>query len=136
MAAGLSALKALNQATIDRINALGERLREGLKDAFDKTGLRGQVTGIGSLNQVHWCETPLNNARESGRALKAAAELPGLLHLEMMNRGIYCAKRGMFVISTPMKDEEIDQTAAGFAEALAVLKPYIAARFPQLSEAG
>jgi glutamate-1-semialdehyde 2,1-aminomutase len=136
MAAGLSALKALDQATIDRINALGERLKKGLMDAFKQAGLRGQVTGIGSLNQVHWCKTPLNNARESGRALKAAAELPGLLHLEMMNRGIYCAKRGMFVISTPMKNEDIDRTAAGFAEALAMLKPYIAVRFPQLVAEG
>ena len=136
MAAGLSALEALDQATIDRINALGEGLKKGLRDAFKQTGLRGQVTGIGSLNQIHWCDTPLNNARESGRALKAVAELPGLLHLEMMNRGIYCAKRGMFVISTPMKDKDIDQTAAGFAEALTMLKPYIADRFPQLIAAG
>ena len=136
MAAGLSALEALDQATIDRINALGEGLKKGLRDAFKQTGLRGQVTGIGSLNQIHWCDTPLNNARESGRALKAVAELPGLLHLEMMNRGIYCAKRGMFVVSTPMKDEDIDRTAADFAEALAMLKSYVADRFPQLIAAG
>jgi len=136
MAAGLSALKALNQETIDRINVLGERLRKGFKDAFSRTGLRGQVTGIGSLTQVHWCDCPINDARASGCALKAAAELPGLLHLELMNRGIYCAKRGMFVICTPMKDEEIDQTTAGFADVLAMLKPYIAARFPQLVSVG
>jgi glutamate-1-semialdehyde 2,1-aminomutase len=132
MAAGLSALKALDKAAIDRINALGERLKEGFNVAFKQIGLRGQVTGIGSLNQVHWCDGPLNNARETGRALAAAGELPGLLHLEMMNRGVYSAKRGMVVISTPMTDAAIDQATAAFSGALDMLKPYIAARFPQL----
>ncbi len=111
---------------------MGERLKEGFSDAFKQAGLRGQVTGIGSLNQIHWCDGPLNNARETGRALAAAGELPGLLHLAMMNRGIYSAKRGMFVISTPMTDNEIDKATAAFAEALNMLTPYIAARFPQL----
>jgi glutamate-1-semialdehyde 2,1-aminomutase len=132
MAAGLSALKALDEAAIDRINALGERLKESFNDAFKQAGLRGHVTGIGSLNQIHWCEGPLNNARETSRTLAAAGELPGLLHLELMNRGIYSAKRGMVVISTPMTDVEIERATKAFAEALDMLKPYIAARFPQL----
>jgi len=136
MAAGLSALQALDKPAIDRINALGERLKKGFNDAFKQAGLRGQVTGIGSLNQVHWCDTPLNNARDTGRALAAAGELPGLLHLAMLNRGIYSAKRGMLVISTPMTDDEIDKATSVFAEALAVLSPYIAARFPQLIAEG
>jgi glutamate-1-semialdehyde 2,1-aminomutase len=136
MAAGLSALKALDKAAIDRINALGERLKDGFNDAFKQIGLRGQVTGIGSLNQVHWCDGTLDNARETGRALAAAGELPGLLHLEMMNRGVYSAKRGMVVISTPMTDAAIDRATASFAGALDMLKPYIAARFPQLIAEG
>ena len=136
MAAGLSALQALDKAAIDRINTLGERLKKGFNDAFKQVGLRGQATGIGSLNQVHWCDSPLNNARATGRALAAAGELPSLLHLAMMNHGIYSAKRGMFVISTPMNDEEIDKATAAFAEALDMLKPYIAARFPHLVAEG
>jgi glutamate-1-semialdehyde 2,1-aminomutase len=136
MAAGLGALKALDKAAIDRINALGERLKEGFNAAFKQAGLRGQVTGIGSLNQIHWCDGPLNNARETGRTLAAAGELPGLLHLAMMNRGIYSAKRGMFVISTPMTDEEIDLATTALAEALNMLRPYVAARFPQLVAEG
>jgi len=136
MAAGLAALQALDQEAIDRINALGERLKEGFNTAFTQAGLRGQVTGIGSLNQVHWHSGPLNNARDSVRGLTAARELPGLLHLEMMNRGIYSAKRGMFVISTPMTEGEIDKATAAFAGALDMLRPYIAARFSQLVAEG
>jgi hypothetical protein len=74
----------------------------------------------------------LNNARDSARALAAAGPLPGLLHLEMMNRGVYSAKRGMFVVSTPMAEVEADKAAAAFGGALEMLKPYIAARLPHL----
>ena len=136
MAAGLAALKALDQAAIDRINALGDQLKEGFNDAFKQAGLRGQVTGIGSMNQVHWHDGPLNNARDSVRALSAAGELPGLLHLAMMNRGIYSAKRGMYIISTPMTEVEIDKATGAFAETLELLKPYIADRLPHLVAEG
>jgi len=132
MAAGLAGLIALDQKAIERINALGERLKENFNGALKRSGLRGQITGIGSLNQIHWHEGPFNNARDSARASAAAGELPGLLHLEMMNRGIYSARRGMFIISTPMTEAEIDKATGAFAGALDMLKPYIAARFPQL----
>jgi len=136
MAAGLAALKALDQAAIDRINALGERLKAGFNDAFKRAGLRGQVSGIGSLNQVHWHDGRLNNARDNARALASAGELPGLLHLAMINRGVYAAKRGMFVTSTPMTGEVIDKTVETFAGALEMLKPYIAETLPHLVAGG
>jgi glutamate-1-semialdehyde 2,1-aminomutase len=136
MVAGLCALKALDQPTIDRINSLGEQLRTGFQNAFIKAGIRGQVTGIGSLNQVHWCGAPPQHARDTARAMADAGQLPALLHLELINRGIYSAKRGMFIVSTPMSEVEIDKTVAAFAGALDMLKPYIAARHPQLVAEG
>jgi len=136
MAAGLCALIALDQPAIDRINRLGERLRTGFQNALIEAGIRGQVTGIGSLNQVHWCGAAPQNARDAAQAMAAAGPLPGLLHLELINRGIYSAKRGMFIISTPMSEVEIDKTVAAFAGTLEMLKPYIAARHPQLVAEG
>jgi len=136
MAAGLCALDALDQPAIDRINSLGERLKVGFQNTFKEAGIRGQVTGIGSLNQIHWCDDPPQNARDAALALTGAGELPGLLHLELINRGIYSAKRGMFIISTPMSEVEIDKTVAAFAGTLDRLKPYIAARYPQLIAEG
>ena len=132
MAAGLAAMEALDQPAIDRINALGERLKSGFNGALEQAGLRGQVTGIGSLNQIHWHDGPINNARDSFRAMSAAGELPGLLHLEMMNRGIYSAKRGMVIVSTPMTEADVDQAITAFAGSLELLKPYIADRLPRL----
>jgi len=132
----LAALNALDQAAIDRINTLGERLNAGFSNVFKEAGVRGQVSGIGSLNQIHWGDDALCNARDAARAIAGADELPGLVHLELMNRGIYSAKRGMFVISTPMSELEIDTTIDAFKGTLDMLKPYIAERFPQLIAGG
>jgi len=135
-AAGLCAMKALDQPAIDRINHLGKRLKSGFENVFKDAGIRGQVSGIGSLNQIHWCDTPLLNARDAARAMAAAGDLPGLLHLAMINRGIYSAKRGMFVTSTPMSEAEIGKVIEAFAGAVDMLMPYIAAKHPQLVVAG
>ena len=52
-------------------------------------------------------------------------ELQKLVHLELMNRGIYTAKRGEFVVSTPMSEADIDTTIEGLKGTFELLKPYI-----------
>jgi glutamate-1-semialdehyde 2,1-aminomutase len=132
MAAGLATLRHLPQPAIDRINHLGDRLREGFNRAFRDAGIKGQATGLGSLVQVHWRDGQLYSPADTQLGLKHAAQLPHLLHLEMMNRGIYSASRGMFIISTAMTEAEIDQAITAFAASLKTLKPYIMETTPHL----
>jgi glutamate-1-semialdehyde 2,1-aminomutase len=132
MAAGLASLKALTQSAIDRINALGEQLREGFSEAFRGLGIRGQVTGIGSIAQVHWDDSRIENARDCARIARAAGRLPALLHMEMINRGFYSANRGVYFISTPMTKREIKRAIEAFEGTLGVLKPYVAEETPHL----
>jgi hypothetical protein len=61
-----------------------------------------------------------------------AGELPRLLHLELMNHGVYSARRGMFCLSTPMTPGDIDKAVVSFRETLTILKPYIADTTPHL----
>ena len=49
MAAGLASLALLTPSEIGRINGLGDRLRDGFQAGFTATGIRGRVTGQGSL---------------------------------------------------------------------------------------
>jgi glutamate-1-semialdehyde 2,1-aminomutase len=133
MAAGLAGLHVLTQSEIDRINALGGRLRAGFNQALQAQGLKGQAIGEGSLVMVHWTDAPLTAVSDAQRALKAAGALPRLLHLEMVNHGIYAAPRGMFCISTPMTEAEVDEAIRAFAATVEVLKPYIAATAPHLA---
>ena len=99
-----------------------------LKDA----GLKGCVSGLGSLLQVHWQDRKPANATDSIVGLTRAGGLPRLVHLEMMNRGVYVAGRGMFALSTPMTHVDIDKAVVSFRETLSTLMPYIADTTPHL----
>jgi glutamate-1-semialdehyde 2,1-aminomutase len=132
MAAGIATLRHYGQAEIDRINALGARLREGFNRAFAQAGIKGQTTGMGSLMQVHFRDGEIVNPRDTGVGILGSKDLPRLLHLEMLNRGIFSAPRGMYCVSTPMGDKEIDECIDAFAAALEVLRPYAAEVTPHL----
>jgi glutamate-1-semialdehyde 2,1-aminomutase len=132
MAAGVAALEKYDQQAVNKCNKLGDRLRDGFKQSFIRVGIKGQVTGIGSLAQVHWIEGEIVTAKDSMLGRVSAAEVIKLSHCEMMNRGIFSAPRGMFAISTPMTEKEIDKTIREFEETLKMLKPCVAEFMPGL----
>lgn len=93
MLAGLAALRALDTAAIERIDALGERLREGLRSlGFD-------VGGVGSL-------------------CKLRSSSPKELWPLLYERGVLIAADGLMSISTAM-DEQVVERALGAFSALA-----------------
>ncbi len=132
LAAGMAAMTLYDQKAVTRLNQLGDRLRDGFTVALKETGLRGCVSGLGSLLQLHWRDQQPARATDSIVSLTKAGELPGLVHLELMNRGVYSAGRGMFALSTPMTQVDIDNAVASFRETLTILKPYIADKMPHL----
>jgi glutamate-1-semialdehyde 2,1-aminomutase len=132
MAAGVANLKLYGEPEIARINALGERLAAGVNRAFAGAGLRGRASGYGSLVQVHWTDQVATNSKQALLAMGRARDLPRLLHLELMNRGVFCATRGLFSVSTPMTEAEIDRAAEAVAGTLQLLKPHAAEVAPHL----
>ena len=115
MAAGLATLELLTPVAIERINGLGDRLRASLGGALAAAGIPAEVTGLGSLSQVHLSDAPVVDYRSAARAPGGAA---ALLHLALMNRGVFAASRGMFITSTAMLDADVDHVIASFAAAL------------------
>lgn len=132
MAAGIASLQNLTQQEIDRINALGDQLAAGFDEAFSEAGIVGKTTHVGSLVQVHWRDGEISNMQDVSQGFRAAGDLPYLLHLELMNRGIYSAARGEWNISTVMESPEVERAITTFNESLHELKPYIAEKFPAL----
>ena len=49
----------LNESVIERINRLGESFAGGMRSLFAKLDINGQVTGIGSLQNIHFSDRPL-----------------------------------------------------------------------------
>ncbi len=91
MRAGLAALEAFGLAEIERVNALGEGLRVGLRE-------RGwSVSGQGSLLQIQ-------------------AQDPTALWWRLYEAGVLIAGNGLMCISTPMDWSIVEKTLLAFDE--------------------
>ena len=132
MTAGLEAMRRLDEATIERINGLGEKLQDRINAIFKTLGIRAQCLGYGSLQQIHWTDEPLVTLADARRAGEDTGKLRELLQLELLNRGVYTSNRGMFCVSTPMREQEIDLALAAVEGALGQLKPYMREAAPRL----
>ena len=132
MAAGIAAVNKLDQAALDHLAKLGQAFEQGMNGAFRAAGIKGQFTGQASMWNVHFRDGDIVNARDFINGLIPCLELQRLLHLELLNRGIFTAKRGFFVLSTPMTMAEIDGCVQAFSETLELLKPYMEEAAPHL----
>lgn len=132
MTAGIAAMQCYGQDAIDRINALGDRLRAGVNAVFKTSGIRGQVLGYGSLLQIHWTDQPVHNPRDARLHALNIGKVRELLHLELLIQGVHIGPRGLLNISTPTQTADIDFAVAAIESALHKLKPYISEAVPQL----
>jgi glutamate-1-semialdehyde 2,1-aminomutase len=132
MVAGTATLSHLGQSEIDRINELGERLRQGITAAFQANGLKVNVTGRGSLAYMHWTDREIATASDSARAAKEAGQLLMLLQLGLLNHGIWIPYRGEWAVSTPMTEHEVDQASESVHRVLELLEPYVEDVAPHL----
>ncbi len=129
MAAGKASMTELTPAAIERINGLGAKLRESFKKALQETGVVAQVTGIGSLSQIHFTASEVKDWRT---ASTARVDVRTLLFVMLLERGIFPAARGMFNISTPMGEKEVDEAGTALKSCLQELKPYLEKASPEL----
>jgi len=132
MAAGLAAMQAFEQSECEKINRLGDRLREGFNAAFKEAGVTGQAIGSGSLTNLHLTDKPIRHARDTLSGMIEAGNMTRLLHLGMLRRGITSASRLMYCTSTPMTNAEVDTAVAALNETLDEMKPVIETERPAL----
>jgi glutamate-1-semialdehyde 2,1-aminomutase len=124
MVAGVAALEAYPPAEVSRINALGERLREGLRAALRDADVPAAVTGYGSFAGLHLGAAEAHTYRDVALIDKGLARL---LHLALLLEGIYVAPRLTMCTSTTMDDATIDEVLAGFRRAIRVIRPALTA---------
>jgi glutamate-1-semialdehyde 2,1-aminomutase len=115
MAAGAAALELLTAEECERLNALGDELRDGIRELGNELGFAVTATGLGSLLTMHLVDGPPNNYRD---ARLADPEAVRLLHLALLNEGIFSARRGMLNLSTPMGEFEVERALAAVRRAL------------------
>lgn len=85
------------------LSARGDALRERLNDLCRRHEVAMQFTGIGSMMTVHMTDAPI---RTPADAAKGNQKLRELFFLDLMNEGIWLARRGMINLSLPIGDGE------------------------------
>jgi glutamate-1-semialdehyde 2,1-aminomutase len=128
MAGGLAAMELYTPDEYDRINGLGDRLRDGVNALGAELGLTIQATGMGSLLNVHLVDGPIRQKRDVARANPAHARL---FHLACLNEGLFPAGRALMCMSTAMDESTVDAALAGIRNA--VLAVHAEQPIPELS---
>ena len=127
MAAGLAGLtQVLTPAALDALNQRGERLRERLNGVFKRHAVGLQFTGLGSVMQLHATDRPLRSAADMAGA---DDRIKALLFFDLLERGIFLARRGLVALSLPFGEAEAD-------EFVAALDTVVTARHALLPVAG
>jgi glutamate-1-semialdehyde 2,1-aminomutase len=95
------------------LNKFGDRLRERLNGLCRQRSLAMQFTGIGSMMNVHFLKGEVRSIFDSRKGSK---ELTELFFLDMLERGIYLARRGMMALSLPLTEADAEALVAAVDE--------------------
>ena len=117
MRAGLATMELLDEAAFARLDAIGERLRTGIGDAFRRQGLAGGAVGMGSLLKMHFTDRPVRDYR-SAQPDEAGARRAAAFFRALLNEGVLMAGYGLMALSTPMTDDDIEEILAAVGRAL------------------
>ncbi|MBM3546075.1 MAG: aspartate aminotransferase family protein [Alphaproteobacteria bacterium] len=116
MTAGIAAMRAMTPETFDRLNALGEAARQGLREAIRGAGVPGQVTGLGSLFQIKLNDRTLRSYRDQYPDAAERARLAKLVRM-VRDKGVLISSTGLGALSTPMVQADIDRLVAIIGDA-------------------
>jgi glutamate-1-semialdehyde 2,1-aminomutase len=108
MAAGVAGLGVYTEAEVERLNALGDRLRDRLNAFATANDVEFTATGYGSLVGLHFAAGPVRRRSD----VPKRPELQTLLHLHMLEQGYTYARRGFIALSLPLGEAEVDGFAA------------------------
>jgi glutamate-1-semialdehyde 2,1-aminomutase len=133
MSAGLATMEALTPDVYKKINSLGDLFRQRVNDeVFGALGIAAQAYGLGSLSYIHYTLDELNDYRDARRANEQSGQLPPLVHISLINNGIWIAERGEIALSTPMTEESVDEAVGAYKKTFEKLRPAIEQDLPHL----
>ena len=106
MAAGLATMTELTPDVYEELNRKGARVAEHLSEVFASHHVPVQVNSVGSLFALHFTDRPVVDYRTMAAANKKMARD---LFLGLVNHGVLMAPRAMGALSTPMREQDIQQ---------------------------
>ena len=120
MATGVVSLNLLDEKTIERINEYAKILKDGIDSIIKSLEIPVSVAIVGSLLHIHFTkEVPTDYAS----TVNTYNDYKKVMHMELLNRGIFIAPRGSINISTVMTIDDISFAINAFKEVLPMIKP-------------
>jgi glutamate-1-semialdehyde 2,1-aminomutase len=107
MAAGLAAMRLMDEKAFDRLDEVGEKLRGGVEACFERAGVPGAVTGMGSLFRLHPAPRNFVDYRSAVASKDENARLDRL-HRQLIDHGILLAPTGLGCLSTAVGESEVE----------------------------
>jgi glutamate-1-semialdehyde 2,1-aminomutase len=125
MSAGIAALSEVFPPDVaEGLHARGEALRERLNALFMRKGAPLQMTGQGSLMNLH----AMTGAVRCPDDLAASDDrVKELVFLDLLEHGFYIARRGFIALSLALQDEHLDRFETAIEAIIAERMPVIAA---------
>ena len=118
-AAGLATLGVLEKpGAYERLRAVGDRLRGGLRGIASRLGIPAQVLGQGPLANIYFTSEPVLDYRSS---LKSDSRLTQQLGSELLARGVLTNLAAKMYLSLAHTDGDIDTTLRAFEDSLNVI---------------
>lgn len=114
--ATISTLASNGGAVYTQLWSLGEKLRRGIAEILRERGFDVVTSGGGPVFHVSFMEHPARNYRET---LAANTQLYSDFALALLNEGVLVLPDGRWYLSTAHTEEDIDETLAAVARAIA-----------------
>lgn len=118
LAAGITGLQKLTPQAHARLTTLGDRVRSHIDDLGVRHGIPLHATGAGHLIGIHWADervvdlaTRLHDDRDKVQNINLALD----------NLGYYQTFTGLFLLSTAIGEQEVEDFLAAFEQALEIL---------------
>ena len=118
LAAGIACLELLTPDVHDRIQAIGDRARNGIDELGRRYGIPVHSAGLGHLFGMHWAEERVVDLKTR---MASDREKIVNMHLALMNEGYYQMSLGYFLLSTKVGETEIEGFLAACERALHTL---------------
>lgn len=107
MAAGLAAMRLMDEGAYARLDEMGETLRGGFRACLERAGVPGAITGVGSLFRIHPTERAFVDYR-SAVADDAEKKRLDRLHRALLDHGVLISPTGLGCLSTVVTEAEVE----------------------------
>jgi glutamate-1-semialdehyde 2,1-aminomutase len=112
MSAGIAGLtQVLSDRALAEVNARGDRLRLGINEIAARHDVALYASGRGSLMTIHPATRSLVFGTGLDRAQALAREL---IFFDLIEAGLWTARRGMITLSLPITDDHCNAFLAAF----------------------